>query len=142
MIQRCTNPNFKQWAHYGGRGITVCDRWRSFENFLADMGRRPQGLTLERENNDRGYEPGNCKWATRLEQRANRRPNPTPRHHVFDAVVDGLHTVAAIAAAVGIRERNVQHHVRALMAEGTLVGRRISTGSWGGCPLYVELAGE
>lgn len=74
MIQRCTNPNNKRWESYGGRGITVCARWRSFENFLADMGKRPRGLTLERLNNDKGYEPANCAWRSHTNQANNRRP--------------------------------------------------------------------
>jgi hypothetical protein len=76
MIQRCTNPNDKtHWKYYGGRGITICDRWRhSFEDFLADVGERPIGLTLERTNNELGYFPGNVRWASRLEQALNRRP--------------------------------------------------------------------
>lgn len=76
MIQRCTNPNAKGYPRYGGRGITVCDRWlESFENFLEDMGERPPGMTLERLDVNGNYEPGNCTWATWKEQSRNRRTN-------------------------------------------------------------------
>lgn len=73
MIERCTNPKNGRFDDYGGRGVTVCERWRSFENFHADMGDMPEGRTLERSNNSKGYEPGNCYWATYTEQNRNRR---------------------------------------------------------------------
>jgi hypothetical protein len=74
MHSRCTNHRLKNFARYGGRGITVCDRWRDFTAFLQDMGPRTPGRSLDRVDNERGYEPGNCGWATLKEQRNNRRP--------------------------------------------------------------------
>lgn len=78
MKQRCLNPNNKRYCDYGGRGITVHDRWRAengFVNFLQDMGERPEGKTLDRINNDGNYEPSNCRWATIQEQNLNTRRN-------------------------------------------------------------------
>ena len=74
MIARCYNPTHKSFANYGGRGIKVCKRWHVLENFLADMGERPDPkLTLDRTNNGRGYSPANCRWATHREQYQNKR---------------------------------------------------------------------
>lgn len=80
MQQRCYNPNVRGFENYGGRGITVCERWRdSFGNFLADMGMRPSDEhSIDRKDNERGYGPDNCRWSTAKEQANNRRP-PKPR---------------------------------------------------------------
>jgi hypothetical protein len=80
MHSRCSNPNKHDWNNYGGRGIKVCAQWsgpQGFQQFLLDMGERPPGTTLDRyPNNDGNYEPGNVRWATPKQQRANQRPKP------------------------------------------------------------------
>lgn len=77
ILNRCTNPNDSAYKNYGGRGIKVCDRWReSYQNFLADLGPKPSKKhSIDRINNDGHYEPGNVKWATRIQQQNNTRTN-------------------------------------------------------------------
>jgi hypothetical protein len=77
MKSRCNNPNTPGYKNYGGRGIKVCKHWATFDNFLADMGECPPGLTLERKNNAKNYMPSNCCWATRTEQARNTRASLT-----------------------------------------------------------------
>lgn len=74
MHQRCKNPNRHEYKRYGGKGITVCERWNKFENFYADMGQRPKETSIDRINSNGNYEPCNCRWATAREQEYNKKP--------------------------------------------------------------------
>lgn len=75
MRSRCERPDFDAYPWYGGRGIKVCERWRSFDNFFADMRAAPMGMTLDRINNDGDYEPGNCRWVSAKSNCRNRSSN-------------------------------------------------------------------
>lgn len=101
MRHRCNNPRNKQYMDYGGRGITVCERWENFENFYADMGDRPEGLSLDRINNDKGYSPDNCRWSTSSEQCKNKRK--TKRFLYKGEML----TVTDIAEQTGIRQQTL-----------------------------------
>lgn len=99
--KRCNNPNDPGWKDYGGRGIAMCAEWREdFQSFFRDMGKRPEGLTLERINNDGPYCKDNCKWATTLEQSKNKRPRRTSRFYTFNGETKN---VTDWARAQGIR---------------------------------------
>lgn len=110
MLTRCRNPKRKVFKDYGGRGITVCDRWLTFENFLADMGERPLGLTLERIKNHKGYEPGNCKWATYRDQARNRRSTKLTLDRAIDIARRSIagERQRAIAGAHGVSVATVK----------------------------------
>jgi len=108
MRDRCKNTANESYHNYGGRGITVCERWEKFENFYSDMGERPKGLTLERIDNNKGYSPDNCKWATHKEQANN------SRHNVIINYKGQRLIMAQWAREIGIKcntlSRRIQRH--------------------------------
>lgn len=108
MIQRCFNPNNDNYHHYGGRGITICEKWRnSFENFITDMGPKPSdNHSIDRINNDGNYEPGNCRWATRIEQMNN------TRHNVFITFNDISKQIEDWAIITGINSNTIATRLR------------------------------
>lgn len=106
MLSRCRNPNDPAFKNYGERGISVCDRWHRYENFQADMGQRPTPKhTLERVDNNRGYSPENCRWATRAEQLRNRRNN------VIVEIGGERMCQADAAAALGVSRGALRYHI-------------------------------
>jgi hypothetical protein len=109
MRARCENQNNAEWKNYGGRGIKVCERWQSFENFLADMGLRPSARhTLERRNNSGHYEPGNVVWATMKEQTRNTRANVV-------LTLNGIsHTMVEWSEITGIKSHTISARLRTL----------------------------
>jgi len=98
MKVRCFNPRYRDYSCYGGRGITVCERWLILENFYADMGDPPPGMSLDRIDPDGNYQPGNCRWATAAEQIANRRPQQKWRRK--------RSSLAALQAYVAVTQRS------------------------------------
>lgn len=106
MLQRCENPKGSAYGRYGAIGIKVCDRWHKFENFLEDMGPRPEGLTLDRRDNKMGYSPDNCRWATPLEQGRNRKTN-------LEIVFNGkTQCLTSWADEFGINENTLEKRLR------------------------------
>lgn len=112
MRDRCLNTNSKDYPRWGGRGITVCDRWNDFSNFIADMGERPEGTTLDRIDGSKGYSPDNCRWATPKQQARNRRDL------VMVTTEDGVIPLVDHAAKLGISKGAA--HLR--LKRGTLQG--------------------
>ena len=113
MLNRCTNINEPAYEDYGGRGIKVCDRWMTFENFYADMGDPPDGKTIDRTDNDGGYESGNCRWATDIEQANNKR-------NVRLITKDGVsRTISEWSAELGINRTTIEGRIYSGMPEST-----------------------
>jgi hypothetical protein len=121
MIRRCTNPRQRSYERYGGRGIRVCDRWRrSFEAFLSDMGHCPPGLTLERMDNEKGYQPDNCRWATWIDQANNTRAS---RIIEFGG---RRQTVTQWAREIGIKPRTLHRRI----TRGMSIERALTPGDF------------
>ena len=105
MWRRCTNEKDAAYPHYGGRGITVCARWESYAAFEADMGRRPESMSIDRIDNNGNYEPGNCRWATQKQQARNTRTNVVYFH-------DGeWRCIAEIAERTGVDRSLLAHRL-------------------------------
>ena len=100
MWRRCTNQKAESYANYGGRGISVCKRWESYANFEADMGRKPDGLSIDRIDNDGNYEPGNCRWATPKQQARNTRANVLYEYQGREMCLAELAELAGLAPQV------------------------------------------
>ena len=123
MLDRCRNPNHAAYPYYGRRGIRVCERWLDFTSFLADMGARPDGMTIERIDNNGNYEPGNCRWVAQSEQSKNTRAN-------IQLTFNGRTMIASEwAKETGIRPGTIRYRVKT----GSPVERILSVGSWEGC---------
>lgn len=106
MITRCTNTKVPSYQRYGARGVKVCDRWKSFSNFLSDMGERPQGTSLDRIDNDGNYELGNCRWATSAQQNNNSSHN---RRITIDGVTK---TIEDWSRHSGIEQSTLSHRYK------------------------------
>lgn len=118
MVQRCRDHNDKRWSSYGGRGITVCERWANFANFLEDMGERPTGLTLDRVDVNGNYSPDNCRWATQSQQMNNTRRN------VHISYNGENFTISQWAEKIGINKGTLWNRIRKL---GMSIEKALST---------------
>jgi hypothetical protein len=130
MKSRCQNPNATKFRFYGGRGIEVCERWERFENFLSDMGQCGPGLSLDRIDPNGNYEPGNCRWATRLTQANNTRSN-------VNVTLNGdTKTIAEWCALSGLRPFTVYSRINIYgwTPERALTTPPKQTGRWPGSP--------
>lgn len=120
MMRRCLDPLDGSYRRYGGRGIVVCERWYDWRNFYADMGDRPEALSLDRIDNDGPYSPDNCRWATRVEQMRNTSRN-------VRVLLDGVEMLQTDAARLlGLSQGTVCRRVRAGFAPGERRGMRLT----------------
>lgn len=124
MRRRCNDPNTINYKRYGGRGIKVCDRWKSFENFFSDMGECPEGLTLDRVDNDKNYAPDNCRWATHKEQSRNQS---TTRLLTFE---DETRCLEDWANLVGLDPTTLARRLKKAPIEKVLISRWYNGRGW------------
>lgn len=106
MLQRCNNPNLKEFRKYGAVGISVCDRWKKFSEFLADMGERPAGTSIDRIDGKNGYYPENCRWATPTEQAQNQKKN------VFFTYKGQTYCLSEWARRLGIHRATIDNRLK------------------------------
>lgn len=106
MRARCTNPNSPKYSTYGAVGVTVCDEWSNFQGFLKDMGERPEGMTLDRVDNSKGYNKGNCRWSTPKRQQRNQR---NTQKVVY---LGELWVVADLAERLGVKKDTLRHRIK------------------------------
>ena len=119
MKARCYNPNNKHYPNYGGRGIKVCDRWiNNFNQFIADMGNRPKGYTIDRIDNNSNYTPQNCKWSSKKEQQRNRR---ITKHIIIEGV---KHLVCELAEKYGLKYDTILNRAKTAKTFDELVDKK------------------
>lgn len=121
MIQRIDDSNHPQWKRWGGRGIKVCERWRLFENFLSDMGEKPEGKSLDRINNEGDYEPGNCRWADVKTQQRNRRDSRLITYN------GETHCMTEWAARIGISPTSLWRRLKSWPLEKAMTPGRLDS---------------
>lgn len=119
MRQRCQNKNSPKYPRYGGRGITVCERWEAFENFLQDMGEPPKGTSLDRVNNDGNYEPSNCRWATPTQQVLN-----TSRNRVYE-FQGKKQTISQWSEELGVSQFTIHSRIKLGWSIGDVLTRPV-----------------
>lgn len=128
MMTRCYNKKRAVWKYYGGKGVKVCKRWHTFDNFFADMGPRPKGKTLDRINGACDYKPSNCRWATKQEQAANRPKAPITGAYskkIVSLVKRKARTLPELYARLPLHQEVIKQEVRKLRAVGVLITTRV-----------------